>query len=74
VGGKSIQFDFIISSYTTDEEVDKLAALLKEKGQDALRNALEKKDKGQLNPAGCVRNQIAVARKRQQGQIPSSPL
>jgi len=67
VGGKSIQFDFRISSYTTDEEVDKFAALLKEKGQDALRNALEKEDKGRLNPTGRVGNQIAVARKRQQG-------
>jgi len=67
VGGKSIQFDFRISSYTTDEEVDKFAALLKEKGQDTLRNALEKEDNGRLNPTGRVGNQIAVARKRQQG-------
>jgi hypothetical protein len=67
VGGKSIQFNFRITSYTTDGEVDKFAALLKEKGQDALRNALDKEDKGRLNPAGSVGNQIAVARKRQQG-------
>lgn len=67
VGGKSIQFNFNITAYTTDEEVDKFAALLKEKGQDALRRALEKEDKGRLNPAGRIGNQIAVARKRQQG-------
>lgn len=67
VGGRSIQFDFRITGYTTDEEVNKFAALLKEKGPDALRSALEKEDKGRLNPAGRLGNDIAVARKRQQG-------
>ena len=67
VGGKSIQFDFRISKYTTDEEVNKLAELLKEKGQDALRRALEKEDVGRINATGRTGNQIAVARKRQEG-------
>jgi hypothetical protein len=67
VGGKSIGFDFRITSYTTDEEVAKFAALLKGKGQDALVSVLEKEDKGRLNPVGSTGNQIAVARKRQQG-------
>jgi hypothetical protein len=67
VGGKSIQFDFRISGYTTDEEVNNFATLLKEKGPDALRSALEKENKGRLNPAGRLGNDIAVARKRQQG-------
>jgi hypothetical protein len=67
VGGKTKQFDFSITSYTTDEELNKFAALLKEKGPDALRNALEKEDKGRINPVGSVGNQIAVARKRQVG-------
>ncbi len=67
VGGKSVQFDFRITGYTTDEEVDNFAALLKEKGPDALRSALEKEDKGRVNPAGSIGNQIAVARKRQHG-------
>ena len=67
VGGKSIQFDFKITAYTTDEDVNQFAALLKEKGPDGLRNALEKENKGRLNPTGRVGNDIAVARKRQQG-------
>jgi hypothetical protein len=67
VGGKTKQFDFSITTYTTDEELDKFAALLKEKGQDALRRALEKEDKGRLSPVGSVGNQIAVARKRKEG-------
>jgi len=67
VGGRTKQFDFRITSYTTDEEVQEFAALLKNKGQDALLSALEKQDKGRLNPVGSVGNQIAVARKRKQG-------
>jgi hypothetical protein len=67
VGGKSIQFDFRITQYTSDEEVDKYAELLKEKGPDALRRALEKVDVGRINPVGRTGNQIAVARKRQEG-------
>ncbi len=67
VGGKSIQFDFRISAYTTDEELDKFATLLKEKGSDALHSALDKEDKGRVSPVGSVGNQIAVARKRQHG-------
>jgi hypothetical protein len=67
VGGKSIGFNLSIKGYTTDEEVQKFADLLKEKGQDALRRALEKEDKGQLSPTGSVGNAIAVVRKRQHG-------
>ena len=67
VGGKSIQFNFRIARYATDEEVDRLALLLKEKGPDALRRTLEKEDVGRINPVGSVGNQIAIARKRQLG-------
>lgn len=37
-----MKFDFRINRYTTDEDLEKLAELLKEKGPDALRSALEK--------------------------------
>ena len=67
VGGKSIQFDFRITQFTTDEEVQNFAQLVKEKGTDALRRALEKEDKGRINAVGSTGNQIAVARKRQDG-------
>ena len=67
VGGKTIQFDFRITQYTTDEEVQKFAQLVKEKGTDTLRRALEKEDKGRISAVGSTGNQIAVARKRQQG-------
>jgi hypothetical protein len=67
VGGKSISFDFRITQFTTDEELQNFAQLVKDKGTDALRSALEKEDKGRISPVGSTGNQIAVARKRQQG-------
>jgi|ERR1035438_7107000 hypothetical protein len=67
VGGKTIQFDFRITQYTTDAEVQNFAQLVKDKGTDALRRALDKEDKGRINVVGSTGNQIAVARKRQQG-------
>jgi len=67
VGGKSISFDFRITQYTTDEEVQSFAQLVKDQGTDALRRALEKEDKGRINVVGSTGNQIAVARKRQDG-------
>ena len=67
MGGRSIMFDLRIKRYTTNEEVLQLAQLLKEKGQDALRRELEKRDVGQINAVGSIGNQIAVARKLKQG-------
>jgi hypothetical protein len=65
VGGSSIQFDFRIERFTTDDEVNNFAQLLKDKGQDVLRRALEKEDLGKINPVGRLGNQIAIARKRE---------
>jgi hypothetical protein len=67
VGGQSMHFDFRVKRYATDDEIDRLAGLLKEKGPDALRRELEKLDTGRIRPAHSVGNQIAVARKRQDG-------
>ena len=67
VGGSSISFDFRIKHYASDEEIASLAHLLKDKGQDALRAALEKLDAGRINPMGSVGNAIAVARRRKVG-------
>ena len=38
VGGKTISFDFRITQFTTDEELQNFAQLLKDKGTDALRS------------------------------------
>jgi hypothetical protein len=68
VGGRSASFDFRITSYTTDDELASYAQLLKNKGQDALTNTLWKQDKGRINLVGTTGNEIAIARKRQQGE------
>ncbi len=67
VGGKTISFDFRVTKYTTDEELQNFAQLVKDKGTDALRRALEKEDKGRISAVGSTGNKIAVARKRQEG-------
>lgn len=67
VGGKTISFNFRITQYTTDEELQSFAELVKDQGTDALRRALEKENKGRINAVGSTGNQIAVARKRQDG-------
>jgi hypothetical protein len=67
VGGKTLSFDFRVTQYTTDEELQTFAQLVKDQGTDALRRALEKEDKGRINAVGSTGNQIAVARKTQQG-------
>jgi hypothetical protein len=48
-------------------KLQNFAQLLKDKGTDALRRALEKEDKGRVNAVGSTDNQIAVARKRREG-------
>jgi hypothetical protein len=67
VGGKTISFNLRITQYTTDEELQNFAQLLKDKGTDALRRMFEKEDKGRISAVGSTGNQIAVARKRQNG-------
>ena len=67
VGGKTISFNFRVTQYTTDEEVQSFAQLVKDKGTDALRRALEKEDRGRINAVGSTGNQIAAARKRKNG-------
>jgi hypothetical protein len=67
VGGKTMNFDVRITSFTTEEEVQKFAELVKTQGTDALRRALEKEDKGRVLPVGSTGNQIAIARKRMNG-------
>ncbi len=64
---RSLPFDLRINQYTSDEEVAKYVTILRESGEDALRRALEKEDRGQISPVGRVGNAIAVARKRQDG-------
>jgi hypothetical protein len=67
VAALSMPFDIRITRYTTEEEVRRFAQLVKDEGPGALRNALEKENVGRINVVGSTGNQIAVARKRQEG-------
>src|SRR5215469_16101587 len=64
-GGRSASFDFRITRYTTDQEIEELGNILKTQGQDGLRRAMEKLDVGRINLVGRTGTQISVARKRQ---------
>ncbi len=66
-GGSTVPIDIRINRYNTDADVQKFADLLKEKGPDALRRALENEDVGQLSPPGRVGVPIAIARKLMDG-------
>jgi len=66
-GTKSIMIDFRIDRYATEEEVAGLAQIVREKGTDGLRSALEKLEVGRINPVAGTGNSIAVARKRTEG-------
>lgn len=66
-GAQTVQFDFRITRFATDAEVQRWAQLAKEKGNDALRRELEKEDAGHINVVGSTGNEIAVARKRRDG-------
>lgn len=66
-GGTTVPIDIRINRYNTETDIQKLAELLKEKGADALRRALEDEDVGQLSPTGRLGVPIAVARKLVKG-------
>jgi hypothetical protein len=65
---QQIQFTFTITKYTTDAELKDLAAILKDKGQDALIEAMKKLEAGRIYKMGDTGNEIAVAEKSQSGK------
>lgn len=63
-----IKFTFTITKYATDVELKELAVILKDKGEDALVDALKKLDAGRINQLGDTGNQIAIAEKAKSGK------
>jgi hypothetical protein len=66
-GAQQAQFNFTITTWSTQDDIKRLGAILKEKGQDALLAELQKLDAGRINKIGDTGNQIAVAEKWQDG-------
>lgn len=64
VGGGTSPVMIRIDHYSTDEEVRKLAGILKDKGPDALRDALWDLEAGYIRVGGGLAYPIAVARSR----------
>jgi hypothetical protein len=66
-GSKQVQFNFTITKWSTQDDIQKLGAILKEKGQDALLEELKKLDAGRIRTLDSTGNQIALAEKWQNG-------
>ncbi len=60
----TIDFTMRLNEFTTDQETLALIEVLREGGTDALRNTLEKIEKGKLTPKGRIGADVAVARVR----------
>jgi hypothetical protein len=66
-GPQQLHFNFTITNWATQDDIKRLGAILKEKGQAALLDELQKLDAGRINRIGDTGNQIAVAEKWQNG-------
>jgi hypothetical protein len=65
---QQIQFTFTITKFTTEAELKELAGILKDQGQDALIEAMKKREAGRIYKLGDTGNEIAVAEKTQSGK------
>lgn len=64
-GGKSVSLNIYITDYSSDQEVEDLAATLKTQGPDALLKAVQKmKEKGKVSTPGRVGWSVPVVRQR----------
>ena len=66
-GSQQVQFNFTITNWASQDDIKRLGGILKEKGQDALVEELQKLDAGRIQKVGDTGNQIAVAEKWQNG-------
>lgn len=62
MGGRTMRIDVRITDYTSDEEVQEYFDLLREGGQDKLRDLLEKKDLGNVSPSMSTGTNLAIVR------------
>ena len=61
-GASMISFSIMIDSFTPDEEVARLAEILKSQGPDALAKEVDKTQRGRVAAVGRIGNDINVAR------------
>ena len=65
--GGQTTFNFTITKWSAPDDLKRLGAILKEKGQSGLLEELKKMDSGRINKIGDTGNQIALAEKWQDG-------
>ncbi len=61
-GAAMVSLSFVIDSFTPDDEVLKLAEILKSQGPDGLAKAIDKTQRGRIAPVGRLGNDINIAR------------
>lgn len=61
-GAAMVSLSFLIDSFTPDEEVLKLAEILKSQGPDGLAKAIDKSQRGRIAPVARIGNDINIAR------------
>lgn len=66
-GPRQVQFNIRITKYSTQDEIKQYGAILKEKRQSGLLDALKQLDAGRINAQGDTGTQIALAEKWQNG-------
>jgi len=65
--GGQITFNFSITKWSTQDDIQRLGGILKDKGQSALLEELKNMDSGRIAKKGDTGNQIAIAEKWQDG-------
>jgi hypothetical protein len=66
-GGTQIRFNFVITKWSTQDEIKQLGGILKDKGQTVLLDEMNKLNAGRIYKRGETGNEIAVAEKWQNG-------
>ena len=62
IGGRTLDLNINIDTYTSDQQLQEYLMLLQEEGQDALRRVLEKTTVGRIAPVAKTGTDIAIAR------------
>jgi hypothetical protein len=62
IGGRTLNLNINIDTYTSDQQLQEYLVLLQEEGQDALRKVLEKTTVGRIAPVATTGTDISIAR------------
>jgi hypothetical protein len=71
IGGRTVNLNINIDSYTTDQQVQEYLVQLREEGQEALRKTLETVKVGRIAPVATTGTDLSIARvfQTEQGKV-----